>query len=339
MTVDEISGSDQIFLIDADPGVDTAMAIVLVAAQPQTRIVAVGSVHGNVPSAVAAQNALRLLDLVGLPDVPVAVGETVPLSREQTWLSGQFVHGEDGLGGHAGPPSTRRLVADSAAEQMARLARANPGHLTLLALGPLTNVALALRAEPELPRLLRRVVWMGGAIDVPGNAGFRQEANAWHDPEAAEEVLRAGFALTIVPMDACNHAWAGARWLDELAESDHPWARWATQVSQQYIEVYTNSVGRGHGERGCVLYDPLAAAIALDPGLITHEERRPVVVELQGHSRGATLVDRRDYVIPGTELPPRPAVRVVIRADAQTMLDRMRDALLRPARGPARSGV
>ncbi|MFE5123611.1 nucleoside hydrolase [Streptomyces sp. NPDC056669] len=183
-------------VIDTDPGVDDTWAILFLAAQPDVEIVAVGAAHGNVPTAVAAANALRVLDVAGLDQVPVAVGHPAPL--QQSLRTAEFVHGEDGLGGKAGPASPREVSPESAAEQLVRLARQRPGELTLLALAPLTNIVLALRLEPSLPRLLRRVVFMGGAFHVAGNVSAWAEANSAHDPEAAEEVLRAGFDLIVL---------------------------------------------------------------------------------------------------------------------------------------------
>jgi len=308
-------------VLDTDPGVDDAWAILYLAAQPDVEIVAIGAAHGNVPTATAAANALRVLDVVGLDHIPVAVGHPTPL--QQPLETSEFVHGEDGLGGGAGPMSPRRTSPEPAAEQLVRLARQRPGELTLLALAPLTNIALALRIEPNLPRLLRRVVLMGGAFHVPGNVTAWAEANSAHDPEAAEEVLRAGFDLTMVPLDMTEHAWADASWLKRIADADTPAARFATSVLDAYVALYSSA----RGTVGCVLHDPLAAAIMVDESLATYEERQ-VMVELAGHTRGATLLDERKFTISRGGIPDqRPAVRIAATVDAATAMDRIHRAL------------
>ncbi|MCP2165139.1 nucleoside hydrolase [Goodfellowiella coeruleoviolacea] len=314
-------------VVDTDPGVDDAVALLYLVDQPEVEIVAVGTVHGNVPSATGADNALRILEAAGLPHVPVAVGANLPLNQEEL-LTGQFIHGENGLSGHTGPAPQGRPVAESAAEQLVRLARQHPGELSVLALGPLTNIALALLLEPRLPELVGEVVWMGGAIDVPGNVTAHADANTWHDAEAAELVLAAGFALTVVPLDVTAHAWVGSDWLDALANHSGPRAQFAHQVLAQYVHVYSQLMGGARGERGCLLHDPVAAVILLEPSLARYEEHQ-VVVELAGtRTRGATLVDRRGFHTPADPADARKPVRVAVAADMPAVLTRIQHALM-----------
>ncbi|MFE7297348.1 nucleoside hydrolase [Streptomyces sp. NPDC057579] len=310
-------------VIDTDPGVDDAWAILYLAAQPAIEIVGVGAIHGNVPTQQAADNALRILDVAGLAQVPVAVGHPTPL--QQPLLTAEVVHGTDDLGGHAGPPSQRRPSAESAAEQLVRLARTYPGELTVLALAPLTNIALALRLEPQLPQLVRKVVYMGGAFRVPGNTSPWADANTWHDPEAGEEVMRAGFDLRIVPMDVTESAWVDDEWLTEIASHDTPAAQFATQVLDTYVGIYSQLGGRP----GCVMHDPLAAALMVDPSLATYEERQ-VIVDLAGHSRGAALIDDRVGYPPemASITDGRRPARIAVTADAATAMARVRQALI-----------
>jgi len=295
-------------IVDTDPGADDALALLLLAARPDAEVVAVGSVHGNVPAAVAADNALRVLETLGV-EVPVAVGADVPYSGAEGTFTALHVHGLDGLGGFAGQPPGRKPTSESAAEQIVRLARERPGELGLLALGPLTNLALALDLEPQLPVLLRDVVWCGGAVHVGGNVTARAEANARNDPEGAERVLAAGFALTLVPLDVTAQAWADGEWLDSVAGSRRAFA---LDWIKDYVEFYT----RDQGKRGCVLYDPLAAAIALNPELARYE-RHQLRVELDGNSRGATLISSRA----GEDRRP---ARTAVRADITGVLAEMR---------------
>ena len=141
----------------------------------------------------AAGNALRILEVAGLEGVPVALGAARPMAQEPAFA--EFVHGDDGLGNTGQPRPRGRVTGESAAAQLVRLARAEPGALSLLAIGPLTNLGLALLLEPELPMLLRQVVVMGGAFATAGNVGPLSEANIGNDPEAARLVVSAGWPL------------------------------------------------------------------------------------------------------------------------------------------------
>ncbi|RJQ73700.1 nucleoside hydrolase [Pseudonocardiaceae bacterium YIM PH 21723] len=307
-------------VVHSDPGADDAVALCYLAARPEVRIEAVGSVHGNVSAEAGAENALRVLERAGLPDVPVAVGAARPLA--QGVETAEWVHGLDGLGGAAGPPAQNRPVPISAAEQLVTLARANPGELCLLELAPLTNLALALLLEPELPRLLKQVVVMGGAIGGPGNVTPFAEANFWHDPEAADLVLGAGFPLTLVGLNVTDSAGrADGEWLDRLAASEQPVTQWCTEVLGHYVGFYSGLTG----ERELRLHDPLAAMILLHPELAKYEQHR-VSIELRGElTRGASLVDSRPFTLEQDE--SRAPVQVAVWADGTRFLDDLLEAL------------
>jgi purine nucleosidase len=313
-------------ILDTDPGIDDSLAMLYLAAQPEADIVAVGSVHGNVPAPVAADNALRVLDLAGLDHVPVAVGARRPLA--QALHTAEFVHGVDGMGGIAGPASKRRPVPVSAAEQLVQLARADPGELDVLALGPLTNIALAVLLEPELPSLLRSLVVLGGALDVPGNVTAHAEANIWHDPEAANLVFDAGFEnLMLVSLDVTETARADEAWLDALAALDTPRAKFANGLLDHYSAFYTNM----YGFRTCTIHDPLAAALLCDPSLGTYRQVA-VSVETRGeHTRGLLVSDRRtiadDAHIESEAGRGRRPVRAASTVDSEKFLSRLFEAL------------
>ncbi len=314
-------------ILDTDPGVDDALAIMYLASQADAEIVAVGSVHGNVPAPLAATNALRVLELVGL-DVPVAVGAARPLA--QPLQTAEFVHGDDGLGGHAGAPPRGVPIASSAAEQLVRLAREQPGELTLLALGPLTNIAMAVLLEPDLPKLLRSVVVMGGAVSVPGNITPYADANFFHDPEAADLVLGAGFPdLTLVGLDATEQARAGEEWLTAAGGLPGPRAEFATRLLDHYSSFYSTMFGT----RTCTLHDPLAAALMLEPKMATYREM-PLSIELTGrHTRGQVVSDQRliasDAYIATSAGAGRTPIKVADTVDVPRFLDQMFAALKR----------
>ena len=312
-------------ILDTDPGVDDAFAIMYLAAQVDAEIVAVGSVHGNVPAPLAAQNALRLLELVNI-SAPVAIGAARPIA--QPLQTAEFVHGADGLGGRAGPAPRGTPVSESAAEQLVRLARAEPGELTLLALGPLTNIALAVLLEPDLPKLLRSVVVMGGAVTVPGNITPYAEANFFHDPEAADLVLGAGFTdLTLVGLDVTEQTQVGEEWLTAVGALPGARAEFATGLLDHYAGFYTQMIGM----RVCTLHDPLAAAVMLDAKLATYREL-PLMIERTGtHTRGQVLSDRRplasDEFIANEAGAGRTAVKVAETVDVPRFLEQMYEAL------------
>jgi purine nucleosidase len=313
-------------ILDTDPGIDDSLAILYLAAQPDVDIVAIGSVHGNVSAPLAADNALRVLDIAGLDDVPVAVGAHRPLAQELR--TAEFVHGDDGLGGHAGPPSSRTPIDESAAEQLVRLVRSHPGELSVLALGPLTNIALAVLLEPRLPDLVRSLVVLGGALGVPGNVTAHAEANIWHDPEAADLVFDAGFEnLTLVSLDVTETARADSDWLDALAKVDSPRAQFASALLDHYAGFYSNMFGF----RTATMHDPLAAALLCDPSLATYRDVA-VAVEVHGtYTRGQLVSDWRsiadDSHIESAAGAGRRPVKAATSVDADKFLSQLFEAL------------
>ena len=303
-------------LLDCDTGVDDALALLYLAPlikSGDVDLVAAGTVHGNVAPEAGALNTLRVLERVGLPGIPVAIGAGRPMAQPLHLAAD--VHGTDGLGELGLPSPEGRPVRTTAAEQMIRLAREHPGELTLLAIAPLTNVAIALLLEPALPRLFRQVVVMGGAFDHHGNVTSHAEANIWHDPEAAELVMSAGWPVTLVPLDVTHATALDTEWLDRLAATETEAARFATRLLDHYVAWYERSLG----VRGAVIHDALAAMLALDPSMGKYTER-PVRVELRGeHTRGTTLWDGRLYADQGD----RPPVKVAVRADATVFRERL----------------
>lgn len=304
--------------VDCDPGIDDAVALAYLAARPEVEILGVGAVFGNNTVTVTARNALRLLALYGRPDVPVAVGAGRPLVQEPRLA--EHVHGDNGLGDVELPEPEREAVAESAAELLVRLARENPGELDVLAVGPLTNVAIAIGLEPRLPELVRRLVVMGGAVEVPGNVGSHAEANIVNDPEAAEVVFAAGFDLDLVALDITMKTVATSDWLDRLKEV--PGER--AERTSAFLDFYADFYKGVFGVRQCAMHDPLAAAVLADPHLVTEAFEAPIRVELTGSlTRGMTVADRRPR--PGRD--ERRVTRVITSVSGDEFLDRMLDSL------------
>ena len=273
-------------VLDVDTGIDDALAILHLLGSGGD-LLAAGSVHGNVPAPLGAANTLRVLEIAGRTDIPVRVGAARPLA--QPLLTSEYVHGQDGLGNTGLPAPTAALAAGSAAEQIVNLARRRPGEFTLVAVGPLTNLALALLMEPELPHLIPEVMVMGGAVSVGGNVTAVAEANTWHDPEAAALVIEAPWQTTFVTLDATMQTLLSPEQLAALAAGTSRSARFAWSILDFYLDAYEPWLPT----RTCPLHDPLAVALALDPSLATYTTL-PTRIELRGEqTRGATVCDRR----------------------------------------------
>jgi purine nucleosidase len=241
----------------------------------------------------------------------------------QPLMTAEFVHGQDGLGDAGVPASTRRPASTLAAAEIVQLARSRPGELTLVAVGPLTNIGLALLLEPELPRLIKNVVVMGGAIGVPGNASELGEANIWHDPEAAQLVVDAPWDLVLVGLEITMSTQLPQAALKRIETSADPRAQFMWPVMQQYLDVYEANLG----ERSCVLHDPLAMALALDPGLATYRLVR-ASIELRGErSRGQVVADLRGYQPAPTDPAEPGVVRIVDSLDITAFHERFLRAL------------
>lgn len=307
-------------LVDCDTGIDDALALLYLLGDPDVDLRAVTSVFGNTSVDIAAANTVRVLELAGRPDIPVAIGATS--SQRGTARFAPHVHGTDGLGNTGLPAPAGAAVATPAAELIVRLAREHPGRLHLLAIGPLTNLATALRLDPALPELVSHVTIMGGAIHHPGNVTPAAEANIANDPEAARIVLRAGWDVTLVPLDVTMTEQLTEKHRRLLMACGTPASRFAAGILAHYLDVYQRDV---FGERAAACHDPLAAAIAV--GDVSPVLAPAVAVDVDtgdGPGRGLTVADTRGQY---RGFPAQDArVRVVLRTDG-TFPDRLVDRL------------
>lgn len=336
---------------DVDTGVDDAMALVYLLASPEAELVGIASTGGNVPVDQVCINNLGLLELCGAHDIPVSMGAGQPLSTPMR--TAEDTHGPAGLGYAELPAHDRELTDYDAADAWVRAAHERPGELIGLVTGPLTNLALALRAEPALPRLLRRLVIMGGAFDYRGNTTPVAEWNISVDPEAAAEVFAAwgaawgaqdpdhlpimlGLNLTehiaMTPAILARLAAAAGAPTPEMSAADvrgtrspaaNPLIGTLEDAMRFYFEFHHDQ-GEGYLAH---LHDPLAAAVALDPGLVG---TRPctVDVELAGSlTRGMTVADWSGH------WGRRPNALIGVRTDPTVFFDRFVDRVGRFARG------
>jgi len=284
----------QRIIIDTDVGVDDAVAIILAANSPQLEIVALTTAAGNAPVHECTRNALLLCELLfadGAP--PVAEGASAPLVH--SLLTAPEVHGPDGLGGEVGslPRPDRQTVSVTAHELLVDLARSAPGEITLVATGPLTNLALALEADPEAVGMLKRVVAMGGAFDVPGNTGPVAEFNFYVDPLAAEIVLRSGLDVTLVPLDVTTRSPLLRRTVEEVygqrgapAAGNPPPE--LSPILLRALDYYMRREREESGLDGGFMHDAIAVAAIAEPELVRTVPARVVVVQ-GGDDRGRSL--------------------------------------------------
>ncbi|MFP3578754.1 nucleoside hydrolase [Arthrobacter sp. efr-133-TYG-104] len=277
------------FYLDCDTGIDDALALAYLLASPRADLVGIGTVSGNVSAAGGARNTLDLLSLAGHPDVPVAIGAHDP--QVGTFHGGApHVHGENGIGGVDLPASDREPIEASAAELLVQLAHQYPGELQVVAIGPLTNIAQALRLEPKLPQLVAGITIMGGAALAPGNITPVAEANIANDPEAAAEVFAADWTVTMVPLDVTMTNVLEEHHRQELLAADHPVPRALGEMLGYYFGFYVDIFGRACS----AMHDPLAAAIAVEGvDLALAPTVRVQVDTTDGPGRGQTVCDLR----------------------------------------------
>ena len=271
-------------LIDTDPGVDDALALLMAFNDPHHRVVGLTIAAGNVGLQHTVANALKLCEVAGV-DVPVFAGCASPLVHQAE--DAAHVHGKDGFGDIGYPPATSRAQAEHAALAILRLSHEYAGRLLLVALGPLTNLALALRLDPTLPQRVARLVVMGGAVTAHGNITPPAEFNIAFDPEAAHVVFSAFPHLDLADWEATiAHGLLHDDVVDWLGV-DSPRARFYEAISRKTRQWSADRRG-AHWHSA----DALAMAYALQPDGAIEWVERPVVVELEGrHTRGATVVD------------------------------------------------
>lgn len=278
----------QKILIDTDPGVDDAMAILFALRSPELEVVGLTAVFGNTDVEITAQNALRLVELEGDGRIPVARGAGRPLVIPPR-SHGKLVHGDDGMGMTHPPAPKGKLVGVHAAQFIVNTVLAHPGEVTLAPVGPLTNIALAVRLEPRLVKLVKEVVIMGGAATAPGNASPVAEANIHNDPQAAAIVFGAGWPLTMVGLDVTTKTIMTKEYLAELSRAGNRATDLIGRIVPFYQKFFDDMYGLGGGIH---THDPSAIACLIDRSLF-RVERLPVFVETEGRCAGQTVPDRR----------------------------------------------
>jgi uridine nucleosidase len=303
-------------IIDTDPGVDDTIAICTALRSPELSVIGLTSVFGNAPGEITAQNALRLVELEGHDSIPVARGSNTPLVIPLDML-GTHVHGEDGLGNTNPPPPKGKVISQSAAEFIVKMAHKYPREITLIPVGPLTNIALALLLDPQVAGLIKEVIIMGGAVSNPGNISPVAEANIYHDPHAADIVMAAGWPLTLVGLDVTCKTVMGTTFQQELFSADNP----AVNLIKRILPYYQNYFNEFHRMGGEIYtHDPSAIACAIDPGLF-QTRTAPVYVETQGRCAGQTTADWK------RQWGDRPDVNICVDVNSKGVLALIKERL------------
>jgi purine nucleosidase len=272
-------------IIDTDPGQDDAVAILLALASPELEVLCLTAVAGNVPLALTQANARQIVELAGRP-IPVHAGRDRPLARKL--VTAEHVHGKTGLDGIALPPPALPLDPEPAVDAIIRHLRAlPPGTITLCPLGPLTNIAAAFQAAPDIIPRVAEIVLMGGAYFEVGNITPAAEFNIYVDPEAADIVFKSGVPLVVMPLDVTHQALTSREWVEEMRSLGTP----VGQAVASWTDFFERFDTAKYGSAGAPLHDPCVIAYLLEPSLFSG---RHVNVEIETASAltlGMTVAD------------------------------------------------
>ena len=268
-------------LIDTDPGIDDAMAIFYAALHPEIEIVGMTSVFGNVTADIAARNAIVLAERAG-QNIPVAKGANQPMTMAPNGVS-DYVHGAEGFGDMPVQPITGAPLDEPAHEFICRTIHENPGEIVLCPIGPLTNIAQALRHDPSIASKVKEVVIMGGGLDL-GNVTEHAEANIWNDPHAADEVFAADWPVTMVGLDVTTKVLCHPPDFAGLADASPVLGGFLNEAVQFYLDFYESQ----YGLRGSQMHDPTAIIAITDPQYFTIETHALEVI-VEGARVGQTV--------------------------------------------------
>jgi inosine-uridine nucleoside N-ribohydrolase len=318
-----VPGKPRRIIIDTDPGIDDAMAIFLALRSPELKVEAITPVAGNVPLDLTLPNALRLLEIAGRTDIPVAAGASHPLVRRLATAG--HVHGVNGLAGVEFPEPKTKPVRETAPEIIRRIVRENPGEITIVAVGPLTNVAMALRADPELASMIPAIAIMGGSLSG-GNMTPAAEFNLYVDPEAARIVFDANIPLTMVGLDVTRKCRVSEEHIKQLEAANNP----VSQAAGKILRATYERMRHGGEVTDIDLHDALAVASLIDHDVITRKDYYVEVETVGEWTAGQTLgydghgpvrkspqMETSAPEPPPAELPYKPNAQVAVGVDPE----------------------
>ncbi|GAA0135013.1 nucleoside hydrolase [Paenibacillus sp. YSY-4.3] len=271
-------------IMDVDTGIDDALAIAYAAHSPELELIALTTCFGNISAQEATRNSLYVLEKLG-KSVPVYEGAEVPISGNLKKAYARHIHGQDGLGNALREEPHGHKASLGAPDYIIRQVKERPHEITIIAVGPLTNLALAIEKAPDIIPLIGEVVVMGGAVTVPGNATPYGEANIVADPEAAAAVFASGVRLTLVGLDVTMQTLLSSEHLQNWRNSGDELGRLLAEMTEFYIGAYES---RFPGIGGCGLHDPLAVGVAIDRSFVSSERMRVAVVT-EGEAAGQTV--------------------------------------------------
>ncbi|KAH0721095.1 hypothetical protein KY284_006125 [Solanum tuberosum] len=312
-------------IIDTDPGIDDSMAILMAFQTPEVEILGLTTIFGNATTKAATRNALILCETAGYPDIPVAEGSLETLKRGEPHIA-DFVHGSDGLGNLFLPSPNSKKIEKSASEFLVDKVSEYPGEVSILALGPLTNLALAVKRDSNFASKVKRVVILGGSFFALGNANPAAEANIYGDPEAADIVFTSGANIDVVGINITTQIKMTDADLDELRQSEGKHAKLLCNMCKFYRDFHVKS----EGIYGVFPHDPVTFVALVRPDLFTYK-KGVVRVETQGICTGHTLLDqglKKWYTSnPWTEFSP---VSVAWTVDVDEVLNYIKKMLMQP---------
>ncbi len=307
-------------IIDTDPGIDDAMAILLALRSPELKVEAITPVSGNVPLELTLPNALRLVEIAGRTDIPVAAGASEPLVRRL--VTATHAHGENGLGGVEFPPPSIKPVKETATEIIRRIVRGSPGEISIVAIGPLTNIATVLRADPELAALIPAIVLMGGSLSG-GNVTPAAEFNFYVDPEAALIVFHSGIPITMVGLDVTRKVQLREEHVAALEAGKNPSSQAAGRIMRSTMERNRKTGFPG----GPTMHDPLALASMIDSAVVTLQDYFVDIETVGQLTAGESVGYRRAPMRQSAPLdsaapvPPVPASDETFKPNARVAID------------------
>ncbi len=291
-------------IIDTDPGIDDALAFLLALASPEIKLEALTTTQGNVTLETATRNALAILELAQAGGVPVVAGSVVPLV--QPLRASAHVHGQSGVGNAKLPDPKNKPVEQHAVDYLIERVLAEPNELSIFPIGPLTNIAMAIRKEPKLAKAVKELVIMGGAVLEHGNVTPQAEFNIYVDPHAAHIVFHSGIPITLIPLDVTHKCLLKPIHINRLLQVNSPITRF---IKSAVETCFAHS--KSYGGEGCAMHDPLTLATVIAPELLTLKELYVEVDHSSGVSMGKTFGD----FLGTTNKPANMKVALQVRGD------------------------
>ncbi|KAK3035401.1 hypothetical protein RJ639_032929, partial [Escallonia herrerae] len=299
-------------IIDTDPGIDDAMAILMALNSPEVEVIGITTIFGNVYTTLATRNALHLLEMAGRTDIPVAEGSHVTITKGTKLRIADFVHGADGLGNQSFPPPKGKPIAQSATEFLIEQVKLYPREVTVVAMGPLTNIALAMQLDPAFTKNIGQIVLLGGAFAVNGNVNPAAEANIFGDPDAADVVFTSGADVLAIGINVTHQVVLTDADRVKLEESKGKFAQYLRKI----LDVYYSYHRDAYNTRGVYIHDPTTFVAAVNSSLFTFVEG-VVRVQTIGITKGLTLFfNKQKRFSEVTEWSDKPSVKVAVTVDA-----------------------